>query len=74
MNSDGRDLKDCTLPQDIKKFLIEVHDFSDEVPGEDIFPLFVPVVFVRRFTTHSVFFNSLIFINKERNKKVEPLC
>ena len=37
---DGRDLKDCTLPKDIKKFLVDVHDFSVELIGEDIFPLF----------------------------------
>ena len=38
--SDGRDLKDCTFPKDIKKFLVDVHDFSVELIGEDIFPLF----------------------------------
>lgn len=44
--SDGRDLRDCTLPQDIKKFLGEVPDFSEELPGEDIFPMFHPYVTV----------------------------
>ena len=46
LNSDGRDLRDCTLPQDIKKFLGEVPDFSEELPGEDIFPMFHPYVTV----------------------------
>ncbi|XP_068709472.1 SMC5-SMC6 complex localization factor protein 2-like isoform X1 [Montipora foliosa] len=41
---DGRDLKDCMLPKDIKKFLVDVHDFSEELSGEDIFPLFHPYV------------------------------
>ena len=45
-NSDGRDLRDCTLPQDIKKFLGEMPDFSEELPGENIFPLFHPYVTV----------------------------
>ena len=45
-NSDGRDLKDCMLPKDIKKFLVDVHDFSEELSGEDIFPLFHPYVTV----------------------------
>ncbi|XP_029195881.2 uncharacterized protein LOC114961374 isoform X2 [Acropora millepora] len=40
LTDDGRDLKDCTLPKDIKKFLVDVHDFSVELIGEDIFPLF----------------------------------
>ena len=47
LNADGRDLRDCTLPQDIKKFLVEVHDFSEELPGEDVFPVFHPYVTVR---------------------------
>ena len=46
LNSDGRDLRDCTLPQDIKRFLGEVPDFSEELPGEDIFPMFHPYVTV----------------------------
>jgi len=46
LNSDGRDLRDCTLPQDIKRFLGEVPDFSEELPGEDIFPVFHPYVTV----------------------------
>lgn len=45
-NSDGRDLRDCTLPQDIKKFLGEMPDFSEELPGENIFLLFHPYVTV----------------------------
>ena len=44
--ADGRDLRDCSLPQDFKKFLVEVHDFSEELPGEDIFPVFHPNVTV----------------------------
>ena len=44
---DGRDLKDCTLPKDIKKFLVDVHDFTEDLPGEDIFPMFHPYVTVR---------------------------
>lgn len=32
------------LPKDIKKFLVDVHDFSEELSGEDIFPLFHPYV------------------------------
>ncbi|XP_022805706.1 uncharacterized protein LOC111342848 isoform X3 [Stylophora pistillata] len=44
LTDDGRDLRDCSLPQDFKKFLVEVHDFSEELPGEDIFPVFHPNV------------------------------
>lgn len=44
LTDDGRDLKDCALPKDIKKFLVDVHDFSEELPGEDIFPMFHPYV------------------------------
>ncbi|XP_078358629.1 SMC5-SMC6 complex localization factor protein 2-like [Oculina patagonica] len=44
LTDDGRDLRDCTLPQDIKKFLVDVHDFSEELPGEDVFPMFHPYV------------------------------
>ena len=46
LSSDGRDLRDCTLPQDIKRFLGEMPDFSEELPGEDIFPMFHPYVTV----------------------------
>ena len=46
LNFDGRDLRDCTLPQDIKWLLGEVPDFSEELPGEDIFPMFNPYVIV----------------------------
>ena len=55
---DGRDLKDCTLPKDIKKFLVDVHDFTEDLPGEDIFPMFHPYVTVRSL----------------KEKKIERMC
>ena len=36
--TDGKDLSECAFPAELEKYIIPVHTFDEELPGENIFP------------------------------------